>query len=84
MAIGVLATLRQRNISVPEDMSVMGFDDMPIAQDVLPPLSTVRLGMPEMGMRAMALALGPPALEARVEHLPAELVRRASVAAPPR
>lgn len=83
MAIGVLATLRERGIAIPSDMSVMGFDDMPIAQDVLPPLTTVRLGMPEMGMRAMALALGPPAPEPRVERLPVALVRRASTAAPP-
>jgi LacI family transcriptional regulator len=83
MAIGVLATLRARKISVPDEMSVLGFDDMPVAQDVLPPLTTIHLGMPELGMRAMALALGPPAAEPRVEHLPASLVRRASTAAPP-
>jgi LacI family transcriptional regulator len=83
MAIGALATLRERDIAVPAAMSVMGFDDMPIAQDVLPPLSTVRLGMPEMGMRAMALALGPHSPNPRVEHLPAALVRRASTGKPP-
>ena len=83
MAVGVLATLRSRDIAVPADMSVIGFDDMPIAQDILPPLTTIRLGMPEMGERAMALALGPPALEPRIEHLPASLVHRASTAAPP-
>jgi LacI family transcriptional regulator len=43
-----------------------------------PPLTTVRLGM-----RAMALALGPPTAEPRVEHLPAELIRRASTGPPP-
>ena len=83
MAIGALATLRERGIAVPTDMSVIGFDDMPIAQDVVPPLTTIRLGMPEMGMRAMALALGPPTAKPRVEHLPAELIRRASTGAPP-
>lgn len=83
MAIGVLATLRERGIAVPQRMSVIGFDDMPIAQDVLPPLTTVRLGMTEMGMRAMALAIGPPAETSRVVHVPAELVRRASSGPPP-
>jgi LacI family transcriptional regulator len=82
MAIGVLATLRDRDIAVPERMSVIGFDDMPIARDILPPLTTVRLGMPELGMRAMALALGPPTPNPRVEVLPAELVRRQSLAPP--
>jgi LacI family transcriptional regulator, galactose operon repressor len=83
MAVGVLTTLRSRGIAVPADMSVIGFDDMPIAQDILPPLTTIRLGMPEMGERAMALALGPPSLEPRIEHLPASLVQRASTAPPP-
>jgi LacI family transcriptional regulator len=83
MAIGALATLRERSLTVPGDVSVIGFDDMPIARDVLPPLTTIRLGMPEMGMRAMTLALTPPTSEPRIEHLPAELIRRASTAAPP-
>jgi LacI family transcriptional regulator len=83
MAIGALATLRERGITVPTQMSVIGFDDMPIARDVLPPLTTIRLGMPELGMRAMALALSAPAPNPRIEHLPAELIRRASTAPPP-
>jgi LacI family transcriptional regulator len=83
MAIGVLATMRARGIEVPSGMSVIGFDDMPIARDILPPLTTVRLGMPEMGERAMALALSPASDEPRVEHLPAELIRRESLAPPP-
>jgi LacI family transcriptional regulator len=83
MAIGVLATARERGVAVPERLSVIGFDDMPIARDVVPALTTVRLGMTEMGARAMALALGPPAETSRVEHLPAELVLRASTAPPP-
>jgi LacI family transcriptional regulator len=82
MAIGALATLRAREIPVPARISLIGFDDMPIARDVLPPLTTVRLGMPELGMRAMALALGPPSPDPRVEHLPAELVVRDSTAPP--
>lgn len=78
MAVGVLATLRERGRRVPEDISVIGFDDMPIAKDVLPALTTVHLGMPELGMRAMALALGKPSTTPRTELLPATLVRRAS------
>jgi LacI family transcriptional regulator len=83
MAIGALATLRARGCTVPDQISLIGFDDMPIAQDVVPALTTVRLGMPELGMRAMALALGPPATNPRVEHLSAELIRRASTAPAP-
>jgi LacI family transcriptional regulator len=57
MAIGVLAVARSRGIAVPEQLSVVGFDDMPIAQDLVPPLTTVRLPMVEMGARALTLAL---------------------------
>jgi LacI family transcriptional regulator len=85
MAIGALALLRSRGISVPEKMTVMGFDDMPIARDVTPPLTTVRLPLADMGARAMTLALQPPddRDERRVEEVGAELIRRDS-SGPPR
>ncbi len=83
MAVGALAALRDRGVSVPDDVSVCGFDDIPLARDVTPALTTVRLPVVEMGVRAMTLALSddPPGAP-RVEHLPAEIVRRASVAPP--
>jgi LacI family transcriptional regulator len=43
MAVGVLAALRERGVLVPEEISVTGFNDTPIARDVTPALSTVRL-----------------------------------------
>lgn len=83
MAVGALAALRERGVRVPEDVSVVGFDDMPIARDVTPPLTTVRLPLVEMGVRAMSLALD---LDGRtdpmVEEIEAELVIRASTAPP--
>ena len=86
MAVGALACLRERGIGVPGRMSVIGFDDMPISVDVTPPLSTVRLPLEEIGVRAMSLALrrrdaggGGPL----VEHAAARLVLRGSTAPPP-
>ena len=85
MAVGALACLRERGIDVPGEMSVIGFDDMPISVDVTPPLSTVRLPLEEIGVRAMSLALregdrdGP-----LVEQVAAKLVLRGSTAAAPR
>ncbi|MEK8105645.1 substrate-binding domain-containing protein [Micromonospora sp. M12] len=58
MAIGALATLRSRSMAVPQQVSVVGFDDMPIARDVTPALTTVRLPLVDMGVRAMSLVLG--------------------------
>ncbi len=85
MAIGALALLRSRGVEVPARLSVIGFDDMPIARDVTPALTTVRLPLAEIGARAMTLALDnsqadrPP----RIEEIGCEIVRRESTAPPP-
>ncbi|GAA0805251.1 LacI family DNA-binding transcriptional regulator [Spirilliplanes yamanashiensis] len=81
MAVGALACLRERGVDVPGQVSVIGFDDMPISVDVTPRLSTVRLPLEEIGQRAMSLALREPA-DGRdgplVEHAAATLVLRDS------
>jgi LacI family transcriptional regulator len=82
MAVGALSVLRQRGYDVPGRVSVTGFDDMPIARDVTPPLTTVRLPLVEMGERAMSLALGG-AQFGHVERADAEVIIRSSLAAPP-
>jgi LacI family transcriptional regulator len=82
MAIGALAALRERGIGVPEAISVVGYDDIPIAADVTPALTTVRVPMVELGERAVQLALAPLDAPFQVEHLPTEIVVRASTAPP--
>jgi len=57
MAVGVLGVLRRRGLSVPTDVSVAGFDDLPVAADVTPTLTTVSLPLVDMGERAMSMAL---------------------------
>jgi len=74
MAIGALACLRSSGRRV----SVTGFDDMAIARDVTPTLTSVRLPLAEMGARAMTLALAEPGDVPRVERIHAELVARES------
>jgi LacI family transcriptional regulator len=83
MAVGALNTLRERGIDVPARISVIGFDDMPIARDVTPALTTVRLPLAEMGARAMSMALDDAhdTDAPRIEPAPATLVRRASTQA---
>lgn len=81
MAVGALAVLRERGLDVPGQVSVTGFDDMPIARDVTPALTTVRLPLVEMGERAMSLALGGTQI-GHVESAYSELMWRASLAAP--
>jgi LacI family transcriptional regulator len=80
MAIGVLSTLRARGIDVPGRMSVVGFDDVAIAEDLNPSLTTVRLPMAEMGEFALRMALKPPSSRPRRKRTAHQLVIRASTA----
>lgn len=52
MAIGALSALREAGVSVPQEMAVAGFDDIPIAQYTSPPLSSVHVPIAELGARA--------------------------------
>lgn len=78
MAMGVLATLREADIAVPARMSVVGFDDVSVAADLAPALTTVRLPMTEMGRMALALALRPRSARARRRPTGHTLVVRGS------
>jgi LacI family transcriptional regulator len=81
-AVGALVALRERGIAVPGDVSVVGYDDLPLSRDITPALTTVRVPMVEMGRQAMRLAVGAEDGEEHVVRLPTELVARASVAPP--
>jgi LacI family transcriptional regulator len=78
MAIGALTILRERKLRVPRDVSVAGFDDIPVAQDLQPPLTTIRVPMAEMGRLAVTVALGPPGGSTQLGRLPTALVVRES------
>jgi len=78
MAIGAMAEARRRGMRVPEDISITGFDDVPIARDVTPALTTVRVPAAEMGALALRMALEPRHGTVRVEFVPTRLVRRQS------
>ncbi|MET7440246.1 LacI family DNA-binding transcriptional regulator [Streptomyces sp. NPDC004082] len=56
-AIGVLGALRDAGLRVPEDVAVIGFDDIPVARHTEPSLTTVRQPMREMGETAARLLL---------------------------
>jgi LacI family transcriptional regulator len=84
MAMGALAVLREAGRQVPADMSVMGFDDVTMAADLAPALTTVRLPMADMGAIALELTLRPPASRPRRRRTGHELVVRDSTAPPRR
>jgi LacI family transcriptional regulator len=85
MALGAIEALRRRGLRVPEDMSVVGFDDLPEVRWSAPPLTTVRQPLAEMGKLAvrtvLRLARDEQPDSPRVE-LGTELVVRASTAPP--
>ena len=85
MALGVMRALAERGLRVPDDVSIVGFDDVPEAGYYLPPLTTVRQDFGQVGRQALsalvdrmsgAIPAGP-----RIRVAP-ELIVRASVAGP--
>lgn len=83
MAIGILSVLRARGVAVPGQVSITGFDDVAVAGDLSPSLTTVRLPMAEMGELALQLALKEPGSRPRRRQVGAELVVRDSTSRPP-
>ncbi|MDT0573291.1 LacI family DNA-binding transcriptional regulator [Streptomyces sp. DSM 3412] len=57
MALGLLRALHEAGRRVPDDVSVVGYDDIPEAAHLLPPLTTIRTDFPEIGRRALRLLL---------------------------
>lgn len=87
MALGVYEAVRKNGLRVPEDISVVGFDDLPEARWASPPLTTVRQPLAEMGKLAARTILrmlqGEGVESPRVE-LATRLVPRESTAPPRR
>ena len=81
IAIGVLQGARERGISVPDELSVTGFDDVPEAALADPPLTTIRQPHTEKGSEAVRLLLEGEAAQSVL--LPTELVVRASTSPAP-
>jgi LacI family transcriptional regulator len=85
MAVGVLQAARERGMRVPEELSVVGFDDSERAGIVTPALTTVRQPLEEMGRMAVSLLLrliGKHRVEALRVELATRLVVRDSTAPP--
>ena len=66
-AIGVLQAAREANISVPGDLAVIGFDDIPFASYVSPSLTTINQPKREMGRLAMEMTLNLSEVDDRAD-----------------
>ena len=84
-AFGVLQALRDRGLRAPEDLSVVGFDDVPFAAWAAPPLTTVRQPLAAMAATAFRMLRpgGSGAAQAHHVELATTLVIRDSTAPPP-
>lgn len=81
MALGLMHACREHGLSVPEDVSVVGFDDVPDAAHFAPPLTTVRQDFTELGRRCVAhllTQLGVPVRNAPRTVVPELIVRRSA------
>jgi DNA-binding LacI/PurR family transcriptional regulator len=85
-ALALLRVLREAGLRVPEDVSVVGFDDLQIATLTDPPLTTIRVERERLGAMAvqrLAERIQQPALPAIRVELATCLISRQSVAAAP-
>ncbi len=87
MAIGLIRALLEAGRRVPEDVSVVGFDDIPVAAYVTPPLTTMRQPFDAVAREGLALLVyaieKPHADPPTAADQPVELIVRASTAPPP-
>lgn len=86
VAIGVLDRLKGRGVRVPEEMSVIGFDDIPSAANELLSLSTLRQDtaqQAQVAVKTLQAMMGDSGQRALHFSLPVQLILRRSVAAPP-
>ena len=85
MAVGRYEALKERGLSIPGDVSVIGYDDEEVARHLTPPLTTLVLPHREMGRWAVEKALSPvrtSAARIRPTKLECPLIERASIAPP--
>jgi DNA-binding LacI/PurR family transcriptional regulator len=88
MAIGLMRALAEAGRRVPEDVSVVGYDDIPVAAYLNPPLTTVRQPFDAVATKGLGLLVhaieNPGSEEVRASDPPVELVIRASTSVPQR
>jgi LacI family transcriptional regulator len=87
IALGCYDVFAERGISCPDDMSVVGFNDMPFLDKLRPPLTSIAIPHQQIGAEAARLlldAIADPKRAARSVLLPLSLVVRGSTAAPRR
>lgn len=79
IAIGALGVLREHRIACPDEISIVGYNDVPLTEHVTPPLTTIRLPGYELGRLAAELVISPSdggaIMDGRVQLAPKLIVR---------
>ncbi len=86
LAVGALRAISDLNLRVPQDISLFGYDDIPLAQYLVPRLSTASKDGTKTGKEAVRLLLArlqQPDLPRQEIHLPARVILRESIGAAP-
>ena len=81
MALGALSAFRELGLRVPEDIGLAGFDDIPIARFLAPPLTTVKVPIAELGRRGFAMLVSGETETPHAAKLDTQLVVRRSCGA---
>jgi LacI family transcriptional regulator len=87
LALGAYHAVREAGLTCPDDLSIVGFNDMPFAEDFMPPLTTVRVPLFDLGVEAAQLLcdqVQTKTIRNVQVALPVELIVRGSTAAPRR
>ena len=87
MAIGALSAFRQSGVRIPEDVAIAGFDDIPMARYMDPPLSSVRVQISDLGAKSVDILLHAITHKndhvRRSERMSTQVVIRRSTGGPP-
>lgn len=82
MAMGAMLAIKETGLSIPEDIAVVGFDDIPSAKLIHPPLTSISQNQRDMGKRAAEMIFerlkGETPIAARTEESPFEFIVRSS------
>jgi LacI family transcriptional regulator len=84
VALGAKAAIRESGLEIPEDIAIVGFDDLPFSQFTDPPLTTVHIPAVELGKQACRMLIGlfeSPVVECKQKLLDTHLVVRKSCGA---
>lgn len=84
-AIGAMSTLRRLNIAIPEDISLVGYNDIPIVSRLGTPMTSVRVPFDQIAVSALDLLMhGPASVEDRIRVATPTLIPRRSTTSPGR